>query len=82
MPLSQVVPFAFGVLCLNCSAVPSGGFSILAQGLLPGSCHTAYRAEIMAVCSAVPSFLRPIVTMDCKGVVDDGNRILDELRRG
>ena len=62
--------------------LPSGGFSILAQGLLPGSCHTAYRAEIMALCSAVRSFLRPVVTLDCKGVVDDGNRILDELRSG
>lgn len=61
---------------------PSGDFTILAQGLLPGSCHTAYRAEIMAACSAVHSFLRPVVTLDCKGVVDTGNSILHDLRMG
>lgn len=55
---------------------------ILAQGLLPGSCHTAYRAETMAARSAAHSFLRPVVTLDCKGVVDTGNRILHDLRNG
>ena len=59
-----------------------GGFVNLAHGLLPGSCHTAYRAEIMAACSAVHSFRRPIVTLDCKGVVDTGNSILRDLCQG
>ncbi len=36
----------------------------------------------MAACSAVHSFLRPIVTLDCKGVVDTGNCILEDLRQG
>ncbi len=36
----------------------------------------------MAACSAVHSYLRPVVTLDCKGVVDTGNRILQDLRNG
>ena len=56
-------------LAAYASIVPrrDGSFVNLAHGLLPGSCQTAYRAEIMAACSAVHSFLRPIVTLDCKG---------------
>ena len=71
-------------LAAYASIVPrdDGSFEHLAHGLLPGSCQTAYRAEIMAACSAVHSFLRPIVMLDCKGVVDTGNGILQDLRQG
>jgi len=74
--------FRGGPTASYASIIPdsSGGFTILAQGLLAGSCHTAYRAEIMAACSAVHSFRRAVVTVDRKGVVDTGNRILNELR--
>ena len=61
----------------------SGGlFDIVWSGVVPGSCQSIFRAELLAVSCAFARSSKPVVFTDSKSVARIAQRILDALRSG
>ena len=61
-------------------AGPDGSFEVLAQGLVPGGCHSAFRGEVMGLASAVHSVSSGVICCDCLSAVHIANDLLTQLR--
>ena len=61
-------------------AGPDGAFEVLAQGLVPGGCHSAFRGEVMGLASAVHSVSSGVICCDCLSAVNIANDLLAQLR--
>eukprot|EP00435_Cladocopium_sp_Y103_P039448 s2037_g10.t1 len=63
-------------------AKPGGLFDIVWSGVVPGSCQSIFRAELLAVSCAFARSSKPVVFTDSKSVARIAQRILDDLRSG
>eukprot|EP00435_Cladocopium_sp_Y103_P058162 s518_g20.t1 len=63
-------------------AKPGGLFDIVWSGVVPGSCQSIFRAELLAVSCAFARSSKPVVFTDSKSVARIAQRILDALRSG
>ncbi len=55
-----------------------GAFDVISQGLLPTGFHNAYRADIFGLAVAVRTFMKVVVSLDCKGVVDTAKHLIEQ----
>ena len=78
-PRHRIVRVAAAAVLL---AHDDGSFEVSWHGMLPGSCQSIFRAELLAVACAVSLAYKPVVFTDSKSVWRVANRILGQLRCG
>ena len=78
-PRDTTVRIAAGAVL---KATSGGSFDIVWSGILPGSCQSIFRAELLAVSCAFFRSTSPLVFTDSKSVARTAQRILRDLRLG
>ena len=78
-PRHAVIRVASGAVL---KALPDGTFQIVWHGILPGSCQTIFRAELLAVSCALSSARKAVVFTDSLSVCRIATRLLLQLRDG
>eukprot|EP00435_Cladocopium_sp_Y103_P049129 s90_g14.t1 len=78
-PRDATVRIAAGAVL---KATSGGSFDIVWCGILPGSCQSIFRAELLAVSCAFFRSTSPLVFTDSKSVARIAQRILRDLRLG
>eukprot|EP00435_Cladocopium_sp_Y103_P013827 s4592_g3.t1 len=78
-PRDETIRIAAGAVL---RAKPGGVFDVVWSDLVPGSCQSIYRAELLAVSCAFLRSSKPVVFTDSNSVARTAQRILSDLRSG